>query len=180
MLHICIAGIGWAQGNSAELSVRKIVEHYCELNSKGKILDAGGWIQMEELLSKPDTPRKSPIWVVSHYDVNLVSVKDDTADVIVEYTVIGKINNNLIFEPFAHSNLPPGEISSSELQVKFHLAKQNDGAHEWRISEVYLAPLVLVSSAIEYLEDVRKVDPISEYRVNAEKSIAILRNSLKP
>lgn len=126
--------------------------------------------------------------VIQDYAISKAKVAGDAADVLVEYTGIGEIDDHFDFKFYV-----PSRAESLKVRVIYHLVRQREtqrssgatGVGEgetgaWRIEYAGTPAYVRSESAIKYLSHVRDSDPLVSNRQHAARAIAILARQRKP
>lgn len=180
--YLCFACALRAQSPQSVSSPRQVVAQFCELDSEGMRFDREGSLRVEKLLSEHGVLKETPIVIIHDYAISKATTRGDEADLFVEYSVIGKIDEHFDFKPYMPELRGPIKI-----RVNYHLRREGDGQRveastfePWRIEHVDMPPYVRSNYAIRYLLRVQNNAPIASNRRNAAKAIAILRGQEKP
>lgn len=174
---------------------KEIVQIFCKLDAEGRQLSPEGQKDMAALLyEQRPWAEPSEITVVKDYVVRAPDIRADTAQVIVEYNVWGRLDSSFRFARLAglsenHPTLVREYVSM--IRSDKHLEWGSDGQWQevrdvlqWRIRTIPSSPHVSASAAMRYVQEMgqRSRDPM--VKRNAQAAFAnltgLLQDRLEP
>ena len=143
----------------------EVVALFCDMDFTGKRLSGLTWSEILPYITWPDEPGWDTVLVVSKYKLSDVTRSANTADITVEYHVVGKYGTKL---------LQMDEIE----KVPFKVIKTENG---WKIQSPdsmlpHVSPMTLLSN----LEGRLKEEQDSSISNRLRQEIAILKTSQTP
>jgi len=185
--YLSFVYVARSQSAPRDFPPREVIVQFCAFDSEGIRFDPNLSQRIEKLLSRPTILKQAPMTIIQDYAISKAKVEGDAADVLVEYTAIGEIDDHFDFKLYVPSRAEPIKV-----RVSYHLVRQREaqrssgatgvGAGEssgWRIEYASTPAYVHAESAIKYLLRVRDSDPLASNRQNAAKAIAILERQRK-
>ncbi len=138
----------------------EVVALFCDMDYSGKRLSGSTWKEILPYITWPDEPGWDTVLVVSKYKLADVKRSDNTADITVEYHVVGKYGTELL------------QVDKIE-KVPFKVIKTENG---WKINSPdsmlpHVSPMTLLSN----LEDRLKEEQDSSISNRLRQEIAILK-----
>lgn len=140
----------------------EVVKVFCDMDGSGKRLSSLTWSEMLPYISWPEEAMESVAVVISGYKILKAKKTNESADIIVEYNVVGK---------YWPEKLMP--IKTVE-KVTFIVIKTEAG---WKIkSPDTMVPHVLAQSLISHLERIVKKESDSKTAKEIRDRIHALEN----
>lgn len=184
----------WATAQSptgSGLSPKDVVERLWKEATEGKLLTPDGWNEISPLFVTLEAfPVNASVQIVSNnWGVGHSSVRNDTAEVDMEYTDVGTVDPSLKYSP------PPRTRSykTDETAMVFHLVfvpthwtmfksdgkaltgkEERTGPLEWQIQEPVGLPWTTVNTAIRYVLEKREIATDPALRKNADETLHAL------
>jgi hypothetical protein len=171
---------------------RDVVERLWAMATRGELLTSEGWERASALFTVPQPrPFNKPLFVVSnYYGINVASVKDNRAEVQMEYTDCGRIDSALRYSApqnaqtyktsFGyHLVLVPTYLMMYGSDGKTLVEKKPTGGTTWQIHGPQTEgpppmPWTTVNTAIRYVLETRDKTTDPTIRKNADRTLAIL------
>src|SRR6266567_1961749 len=184
-----LSAITLSQGNPPGREQRPALEaatRFCSLDIIGKRLTPGGEqeVAKEVLLAESPPDQEIELTVTKDYSLRTLRVQKDSAELIVDYHVLGRIDPSL---EFVRLQTPyTGQIISQSQRFSLvlsdtHYERATDGrllpvkgTTEWRIKDPPRVPHVSILAAMSYVRTAsyRSKDPL--VKVKAQKTLADL------
>ncbi len=184
-----LSAITLSQGNPPGREQRPALEaatRFCSLDIIGKRLTPGGEqeVAKEVLLAESPPDQEIELTVTKDYSLRTLRVQKDSAELIVDYHVLGRIDPSL---EFVRLQTPyTGQIISQSQRFSLvlsdtHYERATDGrllpvkgTTEWRIKDPPRVPHVSILAAMSYVHTAsyRSKDPL--VKVKAQKTLADL------
>ena len=166
-------------------SPKEVLENFCKMDADGKQLGTGHQKELVGLFyqQKPLT-ESLDVTVVKDYVVRTLDVRRDTAQVIVDYNVWGRVDYSLRFARLT------GASQNQPIQIREYISMIRSDKHrelgsdgqwrevqdvlQWRIKTMPSSPHVGVTAAMRYVREMgfRSRDPIAMR--NAQATVAEL------
>lgn len=129
------------QSDAYPLTPEGVVRKFCQLDAEGYRLGSDTWTKVSPLVTWTEEAGDM-IFVIGGFKVSKATILDSTAEVIVEYEVLGSTN----FIEFS-------EAPKQKSKVTFKIVKQ---IGRWKIQEPITAPHVDWKTAIAHLKDLQR------------------------
>jgi hypothetical protein len=143
----------------------EVVALFCDMDFSGKRLSSLTWSEILPYTTWPDEPGWDTVLVVSKYSLSDVKRSNNTADITVEYHVVGKYGTELL------------QMDKIE-KVPFKVIKTENG---WKIkSPDWMMPHVSPMTLLSNLEGRLKEERDSSISNRLRQEIAILHASQSP
>jgi hypothetical protein len=178
----------WATAQSptgSGLSPKDVVERLWKEATEGKLLTPDGWNEISPLFVTLEAfPVNASVQIVSNnWGVGHSSVRNDTAEVDMEYTDAGTVDASLKYSP-------PLKTRSYKTAMVFHLVfvpthrtmfksdgkaitgkEERTGPLEWQIQEPVGLPWTTVNTAIRYVLEKRETATDPALKKNADETL---------
>jgi hypothetical protein len=186
LLAFATAAVPTASQPGQEQSPKAVVEEYWKLVAQGALLTPEGWNEAAKFFVFPSPLPRERVILVVHGDFAVWNpvVKGNSAEVMVGYRSVGKIDPSLRFWPPNDKEAVKAGILHRLVLADRHWeigpdgepAKEVTGPRQWRMEKPPVVIWVTIDPAIRYLTKMRDraSDPIA--KKNADKTILILKS----
>jgi len=161
-------------------SAQAALQRFCDMEVAGKGLSPEGWNEMAGVLLHSGPPNRRKLIVVKDFVVSKPIVKNDRAELYVEYIYLGQLNSSFARYLQVIPGLPRGPI---KVRVEYSLVRTSRGdgrsfSPTWKIERSSEGPPerlhISVAAAISYLNQLRDQERNPVIKRNAKQSIATL------
>ncbi len=176
-----------ANSGPPPISPRDIVEEVWNMGVSGQLLTQQGWIRASRYFSEPSpTPSDKSFDVISNYNgFSGLTINNDKAEVLMEFTDAGHIGSNLHYSPPSPGRsyktdylfrlvLTPSFLTMVGPDGKTDIARKPTGQSAWSIEGPPSKPWTTVNTAIRHVLEIRNktTDPV--IRKNADETLTKL------
>jgi hypothetical protein len=169
-----------------------VVERFCSADGAGKKLNEPGAkeIARELLLTENTWNEPTELIIIKDYSVRASASKGDTAQIAVDYNVLGHMDSSLsltrVQMPYSNQPVSQSEHFSllltdthSEVGPDGRL-QQIKGTPEWRIKAYPSQPHISIDAAMAYVRMMGHHARDMRVKMNAQKTLSELQNMLAP
>ena len=164
-------------------SAQAALQRFCDMEVAGKGLSPEGWNEMAGVLLHSGPPNQRKLIVVKDFVVSKPIVKNDRAELYVEYIYLGQLNSSFARYSQVIPGLPRGPI---KVRVEYYVVRTpaeggRVSSPTWKIERSSEGPPehlhVSVAATTSYLKQLRDRERNPVIKRNAEQSIATLTGS---